>query len=56
MPNITDITGKSTSGIDEKPEIVEMLEKTSAIPSTSHEENSEVDQGVSQGVFERRKA
>ena len=44
MPNITDTTGKSTSGIEEKPEIVKMFEKTSAIPSTSPEEKSEVDQ------------
>ena len=38
VPNITYITLKSTSGIEEKPENVKMLEKTSAIPSTSHEE------------------
>ena len=49
VPNITDITGKSTSGIEEKPEIVKMLKK----PSTSTEEISEGDQGVSKGVYDR---
>nr|XP_022290059.1 uncharacterized protein LOC111101752 isoform X2 [Crassostrea virginica] len=54
VPNITDITGKSTSGIEEKPDIVKLLEKTSAILSTTHEEKSEVDQDVSQEVFDRK--
>ena len=54
VPNITDTNGKSTSGIEEKPEIVKTLEKTSALPSTSPEEISEGDQGVSKGVFDRK--